>query len=174
MTEIVTWNDYGESTYIGPIKGMLPITSNLWVDGFPHTGLATLTSYYATAFKTGAYPAITKDTITMWSRPHPASANALVDIVGRPTNWQWTDDNLYAVVLATAPATVTLYSGSTSQTFNVQAGLSKLKIPSAVGGIGGTITRGGATVASYSSGSDFQYTLHPMSYNYNYFVGSSA
>lgn len=46
-----------------------------------------MTSYYATAFKTGAYPAISKDQIVMWSRPHPALATA-PDPVGRPANYQ--------------------------------------------------------------------------------------
>ncbi|KAL1412022.1 hypothetical protein Q8F55_003019 [Vanrija albida] len=173
MTEILTWNDFGESSYIGPIKGVLPVTSNTWVDGFDHTGLAALTSYYATAYKTGAYPAITKDSITLWSRPHPAAATASNDAVGRPTNWGWTNDNLYAVVLTTAPATVTLTSGATTQTFEVGAGLSKLKLASAPGGIGGSVSRNGNTVVQYSSGSAFQYTENPVTYNYNYFVGSA-
>lgn len=37
MVEIVTWNDAGESTYIGPIDGAQP-NSQAWVDGFAHTG----------------------------------------------------------------------------------------------------------------------------------------
>ncbi|TXT07365.1 hypothetical protein VHUM_03085 [Vanrija humicola] len=173
MTEILTWNDFGESSYIGPIKGDLPATSSTWVDGFDHTGLAQLTAYYAAAYKTGAYPAITKDSITLWSRPHPAAATASNDPVGRPTNAGWTSDFLYAVVLATAPATVTLTSGTTSQTFQVGAGLSKLKLASAPGGIGGSVARNGNTVVEYSSGSAFQYTENPVTYNYNYFVGSA-
>jgi glucan endo-1,3-alpha-glucosidase len=174
MTEILTWNDYGESSYIAGIKGMLPITSHQWVDGFDHTGLSILTRYYSTAFKTGSYPAITQDSLTMWSRPHAAGANAVVDFIGRPNNSQWTDDNVYAVVLLTAPATVVLYSGSTSQEFSVPAGLSKLKMPSAAGGMGGAIQRNGATVVRYSSGNAFAYTQTPMTYNFNYFVGSAS
>lgn len=174
MTEILTWNDYGESSYLGPISGMLPITSNQWVDGFDHSGLEALTNYYATAYKTGKYPTITKDSLVMWSRPHPANADASADSVGRPTNWQWTADNLYAVVLATAPATVVLQSGATKQTFNVPAGLTKLKMPSTVGSIEGSIQRGGAVVAKYASGAAFQYTDKPATYNFNYFVASAS
>ena len=100
MTEILTWNDYGESSYIGPIEGALPAGSDAWVDGFDHTALAPLTNYYATAFKTGNYPSISQDQIIMWSRPHPHDATASNDGAGQPTGWQNTDDNLYAVVLA--------------------------------------------------------------------------
>jgi Glycosyl hydrolase family 71 len=37
IVEILTWNDYGESHYIGPIKGSQP-NSQAWVDGLNHTG----------------------------------------------------------------------------------------------------------------------------------------
>ena len=37
LVEIVTWNDFGESHYIGPIHGAQP-NSEAWVDGFDHTG----------------------------------------------------------------------------------------------------------------------------------------
>jgi len=37
LVEIVTWNDYGESHYIGPIKGDQP-NSQAWVNGLNHTG----------------------------------------------------------------------------------------------------------------------------------------
>lgn len=174
MTEILTWNDYGESSYIGPITGALPAGSNAWVDGFEHTPWLALTNYYATAFKTGSYPSITKDSITMWSRPHPKGATATSDSMSKPTGWQDTDDNLYAVVMATSAATVTLKSGSTSQTFSVSAGVNKLKMPSAVGSMSGTIVRGGSTIASYNAGSAFQYTNSPSTYNFNYFVGGSS
>jgi glucan endo-1,3-alpha-glucosidase len=137
-------------------------------------GWNLLTKYYSTAFKTGSYPAITKDSIVMWSRPHPKAATASNDYIGRPSGWDRTEDNLYAVVLTTGPATVSLTSGSTTTTFSVQAGLSKLKMPSSVGGISGTITRNGAAVASYKSGNAFSYTNTPITYNFNYFVGSSS
>ncbi|WWD17948.1 hypothetical protein CI109_102393 [Kwoniella shandongensis] len=174
MTEILTWNDFGESSYIGPIAGALPSGSEAWVDGFTHTALSSLTKYYATAFKTGAYPSITKDEIVMWARPHPHDAQASSDSVGKPTGWSFTEDNLYAVVLASQPSTVTLTSGSNTQTFSVSAGLTKLKIPMSAGSIGGAINRSGSNVASYNSGSAFSYTTSPAHYNYNYFVGSSS
>ena len=37
IVEIITWNDYGESHYIGPIEGAQP-NSQAWVDGMDHTG----------------------------------------------------------------------------------------------------------------------------------------
>lgn len=37
VVQHLTWNDYGESHYIGPIEGAQP-NSQAWVDGFDHTG----------------------------------------------------------------------------------------------------------------------------------------
>ncbi|MDA4763088.1 hypothetical protein, partial [Enterobacter hormaechei] len=48
--------------------------------------------------------------------------------MGRPTNWAWTSNNLWAIVFTTAPATVTPPSCTTRQTFQVGAEPSKLKL----------------------------------------------
>lgn len=37
FAEVVTWNDYGESSYVGPIKGVQPMSES-WVNGFDHQG----------------------------------------------------------------------------------------------------------------------------------------
>jgi len=174
MTEILTWNDYGESSYIGPIAGALPAGSSVWVDGFDHEDINVLTKYYSTAFKTGSYPTITEDTILMWSRPHPYAATASADSVGQPTGWDWTEDYLYAVVLAQSDAVVTLTAGSNTETYLVSEGLTKLKIASSAGSMSGTMTRSGDVVASYTAGSAFVYTDSPATYNFNYMVGSSS
>lgn len=171
--EILTWNDYGESSYIGPIAGALPAGSEVWVDGFDHEAINVLTKYYATAFKTGSYPTITSDSIVMWQRPHSKDAIATGDSVGRPTGWDWTDDVLWAVVLTTGPATVTLTSGSNTETFSVEGGLTKLKIDSSAGKMSGSIVRDGTTVASYTS-SGSVYTDSPTTYNFNYYLGGSS
>lgn len=40
LVEVNTWNDYGESHYIGPVTGVQPM-SQQWVNGFDHTGTCT-------------------------------------------------------------------------------------------------------------------------------------
>lgn len=37
VVEIITWNDYSESHYIGPIEGAQP-NSQGWTNGMPHLG----------------------------------------------------------------------------------------------------------------------------------------
>lgn len=173
FVQVISWNDFGESHYIGPIEGGQPM-SQAWVDGNDHTGWLNLTSYYASAFKTGTYPTPTKDQLVMWSRPHPASASASNDPVGRPANYQITSDMVWAVVLATSPATVVLStSSSQSQTFNVPAGVSKLAVAIQPGGtMHGTLTRGGQTVIDLQA-TNFTFEANPTTYNFNVHVIAS-
>jgi glucan endo-1,3-alpha-glucosidase len=169
FAEIISWNDFGESHYIGPITSNQP-GSQGWVNGMPHTGWLGLIAYYAPAFKTGSYPAIKQDQLFLWSRPHSKNTTATSPTNAKPTRWQDTDDNLYAVALLTAPATVQIYSGSNKGTFTLPAGLSKLLVQSSPGTIGGSIIRNSATVKSWDSAGSFSYVLTPVDYNFNYFV----
>ena len=79
--------DYGESHYVGPIKGAQP-NSQAWVDGFSHEPWLQLNSYFAFAFKNGHYPKVHHDKIFVWGRPHPKAANASHDSVPCPDNWE--------------------------------------------------------------------------------------
>ncbi|KAJ7505299.1 glycoside hydrolase [Mycena galericulata] len=176
LVEIVTWNDYGESHYVGPIKGALPPGSEVWVDGFPHQAWLNLTQYYATAFKTGAAPPIEKDQIFMWSRPHPANAQA-PDPLPAPTNFQVTQDQIWALVLATAQGNVTLTDGiSPPQSFEVVPGVNKLSIPIVPGGtLNGMLERNGQMVVQLTpAGSNFTFNAAPSTFNYNAFVASAS
>ncbi|PAV24278.1 glycoside hydrolase family 71 [Pyrrhoderma noxium] len=50
IVQILSWNDYGESHYIGPIKGAQP-NSEDWVDGFSHLSWLDLCSHFMKLFK---------------------------------------------------------------------------------------------------------------------------
>jgi len=166
IVQIITWNDYGESHYIGPIQGDQP-NSQAWVDGFNHTAWLDMTTYYANAFKTGSFPEINQDKIYLWSRPHPRDATASSDSVGKPQSYQLMEDAVYAVVMATSPSKVTLStSPSQSKTFDVPAGVSKLSIPISAGGtMYGKIERDGNVVVELDP--DFNFDSNPKTYNYN-------
>jgi len=173
IVEVITWNDYGESHYVGPIKGSQP-NSQAWTDGMNHTAWLELTQYYATAFKTGQFPTIEKDKIIMWSRPHAANAQS-PDPVPQPTNFQILEDAVWAVVMTTAPSTVVLSVSSTSSmTFQVPAGVSKLAIPITPGGtMTGVIQRNGETIVELNP-TGFTFQGNPPNYNFNAFVASAT
>jgi len=148
-----------------------------------------MTRYYANAFKSGAYPAITEDNVYIWSRPHSKDAWA-ADYVGRPHNADWvcthcarcllstdavfgeTDDYLWAVVISTKPAKLTLTSGPNSGQFSVTAGVHKFKIPNGYGGIRATLADAitGLVSVNVDPGTAFTYTSSPSAYNFNAFV----
>ncbi|TFK74654.1 glycoside hydrolase family 71 protein [Pluteus cervinus] len=125
IVQVISWNDYGESHYIGPIKGAQP-NSQAWVDGFSHEPWLYLNRYFATWFKEGHPPKITKDQIFMWARPHPKYAHSR-ESVPRPNNWELVEDKFWVIVFAKEPAKVKLYTDeSTRKTQHVKAGVSKL------------------------------------------------
>jgi glucan endo-1,3-alpha-glucosidase len=157
MVEIISWNDYGESHYIGPIRADQP-NSQGWTAGMDHQGWLSMIKTYSTAFKTGKYPTST-DTITLWSRPHPKGATATAPSNPRPSGWQDTDDNVYAFITIAAPATIVVTSGNNTVSWgNVPAGVSKFSVSSSPGSISAKITRSGKTIKEYDSGDAFQYT----------------
>jgi len=170
IAQIITWNDYGESSYIGPIEGDQP-NSQAWTNSFPHDGWLKMTRYYANAFKSGAYPTVTEDSVYIWSRPHSKDAWA-PDYVGRPRNADWTDDYLWAVVFSTKPARFILTSGPNSSQFSATAGVNKFKIPNGYGGIRATLADAvtGLVSVDVNPGSEFTYSSSPSTYNFNAFV----
>ncbi|VDC03924.1 unnamed protein product [Peniophora sp. CBMAI 1063] len=176
IVEIVSWNDFGESHYIGPVEGGLPFDPTRgdsdWATGFDHTPWLELFGYYISAFKSGATATPSTDKIFLWVRPHTRDAIATSDAVAKPTNYQMDSDTVWVVVLATSPATVTLTTG-TSTTTNVPAGLSRLSIPISAGnGSSASMARGSTTVASASVPS-FTFSSSPATYNYNVHVASN-
>lgn len=82
-----------------------------------------------------------------------------------------TDDYLWALVFAKAPGTITIASGSNSKVFNVAAGVSKLQVPQAPGGVSATFVRSGQTVYRFAPGG-FTFTASPSSYNFNAHVAA--
>ncbi|KAF5369367.1 hypothetical protein D9758_002696 [Tetrapyrgos nigripes] len=168
IIQIISWNDYGESHYIGPIKGAQPTGSEAWTGGMGHAAWLPLTSYYASAFKNGGqYPDISKDEekLVMWSRTHSAQAQ-VGDPVGEVTGKELVEDTVWAVTLLTEPANVTFevyaYTPSSnandnsstiisSQTFSVPAGLTKLAMP-----IGARVLRSASGSGSESQDEDTQ------------------
>ncbi|EKM75389.1 hypothetical protein AGABI1DRAFT_79978 [Agaricus bisporus var. burnettii JB137-S8] len=172
MVEMVTWNDFGESSYFGHVKGVQP-SGTTWADGYSHLPFFELSKYYITAFKTGHYPAINQDVIYFWARPHPAEAAASVDALARPQGYNFAEDSLWALAFATQSGQVTLTCGISTQQFTVKPGINKLKLPLSPGQITVSMSRDGKRIINKSP-SDFTYNSSPDLYNYNVYVGRSA
>ncbi|KAL1628153.1 hypothetical protein SLS56_005973 [Neofusicoccum ribis] len=80
--EIVTWNDYGESHYIGPIwEPAIPqdvaaeADARWYIEGYSHQHWRDLLPYYIARYKNnGVAPAITQEKLTWWYRLAPKAA----------------------------------------------------------------------------------------------------
>ncbi|KAF9462540.1 alpha-1,3-glucanase [Collybia nuda] len=171
IAQVISWNDFGESHYIGPIEGAQP-RSEAWTTGFDHQGWLDLVQYYSSGFKTGSYPVITRDRVFMWSRLYPAGADA-PDGIGKPTNWSFTEDCLWVVVLLTSPAQVRLTCGVAVSTTMVPSGLSKLGLHFFADCAAKVeIFRGGVLALQFAP-AKFAFHKNPPNYNFNAFVAAS-
>lgn len=171
LAQVITWNDYGESHYVGPIEGAQP-NSQAWTNGFDHQGWLDLMHYYIIGFKTGVYPVITRDRIFLWGRLSPAQANT-PDPIGKPTNYDITQDAVWAVILLPTPAHIKLTCGPSIVSMELPSGLSKISLP---------LTRSCSVVAVlYRRGKQvlvfapkgYTFTENPSNYNFNAFVAAS-
>ena len=186
FVEFVTWSDYLEGSYLGG-----PYTnSQLWPtyrgNNLSHDAFRKLGSYYDEWFHSGTKPAIRKDLIAIAHRLHPENApgviqngagilddtdNALNDSsqvrpMVRQTDYSVVEDRLYAAVMLTQPGQVRLSSGTTSQTFDVPAGVTEVSIPFAPGTQKIDLLRGGNVVLTATSAR--QVVAGPVDlFNYN-------
>ncbi|CAE7215672.1 unnamed protein product [Rhizoctonia solani] len=172
FVEVATWNDYGESHYIGPMSGLWPSDVKYITANNDHQAWADYTWYYATWWKSGAAPTIATDRVYMWARPHPKNAAVCSnDGVGAVLNAGWADDVLYISLFLKSSAQAYCYSGSNnSGTKSLNAGVNEFTIPLSAGGVGCTVTRNGVTLINYKP-TDFSYTTSPSVCNMNAWTG---
>ncbi|KAJ5773769.1 hypothetical protein N7457_008665 [Penicillium paradoxum] len=188
--EIVTWNDYGECHYIGPLKS--PHTddgASKWVNDMPHDGWLDISKPYIAAFKAGESSPnnhISADELVYWYRPAPrgvdcdATDTCMVPanngsgnyFMGRPDGWQSMSDSVFVVSLLTSAATVQVNSGGSIYNYEAPAGASAKEVPMGVGSQSFAVIRNGQTILSGTS-------LKPIIngcvcglYNFNAYVGT--
>lgn len=147
--EIVTWNDFNESSYSSPIydpeqyEGQLAIPHR-----YSHAGYLTLSEYYIKWYKTGHQP-ITQDALYYFYRTHPqnAVASATNDT---PVTWFIGDisDVIYDTVFLTAPAQLLVDSDGNITTNSLPAGISSVRTPFVPGPQGFAVLRNGVPVLS--------------------------
>lgn len=160
MIQIVTWNDYSECTQINPSE---------------KSGDATLKvlPYQMDWWRNKAQPAVTVDRLLITNRRHFTTATATVEPAPRPTaildGNSTPQDTIEVEVYATAPATVSINGGAAQA---VQAGLTALTAPLAVGTPTATMTRNSSVVASVTS--NVPVVSSPEVYDFTYYAASSS
>ena len=93
--------------------------------------------------------------------------------MGQPRDATWETDFLWASVFATSAGSVTLTSGSNTQSFPVVTGVNLLKLALSPGTLAVSMTRNGQTVLKGAS-TGYTYVTNPVLYNFNPFVSSAS
>lgn len=134
MVQIITWNDFGESHYIGPIVDSQVLESSAdYVSGMSHKGFRAMLPYFIAAYKAGKkdipLPAELGDgAVSAWYRTTPAN---ITDCPDGSTVWGQGGSlsaragvkdviNIFAVSVRDTTLTVTL--GDAEKELRVKAG----------------------------------------------------
>jgi len=129
IVEIVTWNDYPESHYIGDINPNVNMgdIAPQYVNGFDHSAWRTVAQYFISWYKNGVAPAITDDTVVFWYRSHPKAITCSSGDVPRMSTFPV--DAVFALALISDSATVSLDIGSEHYQWDAPAGASMGSVP---------------------------------------------
>nr|XP_018262317.1 uncharacterized protein I303_05333 [Kwoniella dejecticola CBS 10117]OBR84475.1 hypothetical protein I303_05333 [Kwoniella dejecticola CBS 10117] len=95
MIQAISWNDFGESHYIGPILGAQP-GSESWTEGMDHEGFRLITKYYIQQWKTQMSGTDSKEKgrLIVWYRTQSRDMVIAEDRVGKPDHAEWAQDLL--------------------------------------------------------------------------------
>ncbi|KAL4912791.1 glycosyl hydrolase family 71-domain-containing protein [Aspergillus aurantiobrunneus] len=190
FVEIITWNDYGESHYIGPLSS--PHTddgASKWVMDMPHSGWLEMSRPFIAAYKAGETSPdqyIEDEKLIYWYRPTPKDVecdstdttmggspdNSTGNFFrGRPDGWDIMQDEVFVVALLASPATIQVTSGDVEESFEAPAGASAFAVEMGVGQQSFSVVRDGETILSDTSLKDIVDECICGIYNFNAYVG---
>lgn len=192
FVEIITWNDYGESHYVGPLASLhYDDGASKWTNDMPHNGWLEMAAPFIAAYKAGSKSVadyITEDKLVYWYRPNQKSLNCdATDTTmaagnnasgnyfnGKPSGWNSMADSVFVVALLKEAGVVSVMSGGNTQSFNAPAGASSYQVDMGIGQQQFSLTRNGASVLSGVSLKDITSECICGLYNFNAFVGTLA
>ncbi|KAJ7115612.1 glycosyl hydrolase family 71-domain-containing protein [Mycena crocata] len=189
--EIVTWNDYGESHYVGPLSSKHQDDGgSKWVNDMPHNAWLDMAKPFISAYKAGATSPnsfITQDQIIYWYRPTLSTLNCDATdttantpannasgnyFMGRPDGYRSMQDAVFVVTLLKTAGTLTVTSGGHTQTFNAPAGAASFSVPMFIGQQSFTLARNNVNVLAANSLRDVTNVCPCGLYNFNAYTGS--
>ena len=162
MVQLITWNDYSESTQFAPSQGH-------------STAFLDLNGYYIAQFKKAQTPTITGDQVIITHRiqgyaKQPSEQTGVMDwtLSGTATPPR---DTVEAVTLLKAPATVTLRAGGKITTYTAPAGVYARVAELSRGEISATVARGTTPVTSVTSPN--LVSSYPTRWDLQYYAATS-
>jgi glucan endo-1,3-alpha-glucosidase len=181
FVEIVSWNDYGESHYIGPIRsGGYINRAGVYAADMPHDGWRALLPYFIEQYKTGSVT-VDKETVVYWYRNAAASAgDAGGTVCDAPYQTQYApsdclkDEIFVAAVVSSLPAQIEVrrgYNGYvTFDAYTVGVNFFSRPFYSQFGTVSVKLLRNGNLI-SFSTGIDVLQDGAVGLANYNAYVG---
>ena len=139
--QLVTWNDWSESTYLQPFDQPL---SNVWQlpnwQHLPeHGAFLRASRYYIDWFKSGRQPPIVSETLFYFYQLHPRDAEGIIDFRtmarGRPRFWDEMTDRFHLASFLQKPLSLAIRIGQHSYSLELPAGDSVTSIPLGLGSI---------------------------------------
>ncbi len=176
--EIVTWNDFAESTYVAPVGSPANVKRLADQVGslLSHEGYLDASRYYMDWFKTGTPPSITRDQIYYFYRLHPKKLEGVnkpgYKGTDHPSGWKVLEDDVYVTTFLTAPARLTIHSGSTVKSFDLPAGVRHVRLPFAAGPQRFVLERDGAMLIDKTG--EHEISATDAWGNFNYFAGGAT
>jgi hypothetical protein len=168
--ELITWNDWGESTYLAPVGS--PADRDIWQDVFPsswgrllsHDGFLGASQYYISWFKHGTPPAIERDELFYFYRIHPETLRP------RPRTMSLLLDRIFLTSFLSRSVALTVTSGKVQTTVNLPDGTGFASVPLFAGRVGFTAFDEGGNVIGMKTAEELIYR-YPDFGIYNYFSG---
>ncbi|WP_459714271.1 glycoside hydrolase family 71 protein [Paraburkholderia sp. 2C] len=176
--QIVTWNDWAESTYVAPIgstSGALVYNERFGIL-LNHTGYLDASRYFIDWFKSGVKPAIDRDEIFYFYRLHPVDLHTnLIDAIsnraafpprgsGRLTSY------IHVTAFVPQEASLQVTCGANRWVLPLQAGVNEAAFPWTPGRPRFVLVRNGQTVLQKTG--EETITRDDYSGAFNYFSGS--
>jgi hypothetical protein len=177
FVEILTWNDYGESHYVGPLTSKhTDDGSSAWASDMPHDGWLDMAKPFIAAWKAGSTDVtsfIESEQVVYWYRPTPKGVSCS-DPLGPPDGADHFGDSVFVVTLLKSDAEVTVSSGGQSLTLQAKAGASSFTVPMGAGQQAFSVSRNGSSVEGLSgiSPKEIQADCSGGVYNFNAYVGT--
>ncbi|KAB5582809.1 glycoside hydrolase [Coniochaeta sp. 2T2.1] len=136
FVEIITWNDYGESSYICDTNPRQVVQgADKYIDGYDHSGFRAILPYMIQAYKSGNrnLPVNQEDKAVAWYRTTPARCGSDGGTIwgqgGNTSAANGAKDVISIMTATNGQKSVTVDIGGNAQTFNTQNGLSYFEMP---------------------------------------------
>ncbi|MBW7961790.1 endo-1,3-alpha-glucanase family glycosylhydrolase [Bradyrhizobium sp. BR 10261] len=175
LVEIVTWNDWGESTYVAPFGDIRQqdLWNYHWGPLLSHEAFLSASRYFIAWFKSSAPPVIQHPAIYYFYRLHSKFAHGIASAEtgeqGRPKGWESLVDGIYVTAFLPRTLTVEVAVGERRQSATLPPGIQHHRFELAEGPVAIQIREDGRVIGQKEL--EFPITKLGQIGNFNYFGG---